>query len=735
MHGDGAALGSRYTLLDMIGQGGMGVVWRARDRASGADRAVKVLRPELAADPAAVTRFVRERTALLKVRHAGVVTVHDLVVEGDRLALVMDLVLGEDLAGYRKRRGGALLPAEAAWLVGQVCAALVAVHEAGLVHRDLKPANVLLDHTTPESPVRLADFGVARIAVGDELTATGNVVGTPRYMAPEVLEGAEPGPAADVYAVGVTLYELLAGRQPFAGNSISAVMHEHLHVAPPPLPDLPAELWTLIEQSLAKQPMARIGAYDLGRRLLAYAESTYTGRFAITVPPNSPARNPTSPPGTLGAPNMSGAHGMPGPSGTQGVSPTSGAHGVSGAHSAFGPSGTGGAFDPGVPDSANGPSATGGAHGASGPGGTGSAAGPNGAGGASGLSGAHGASGPGGAFGTGGGGLGAAHGEFGPRGAGGPSSVGGARGAFGTGGAGGLGGAHGAFGPNGAGGLSSAGGVDGAHGAFGVGGGAAGAAAVSQPSMPTAVNPQQGPGGVGGRSGVGDTLGGTLAVGKRGSGRRRGVLIGAGAAVVAAAVGVGVTLALTGGGGGTKDDQVKAAGEASSGKLAVGVKSGAATPSGKGKSPGASPSASGSGSASPGKSPGASPSQSAPGADAPKATDWACGPRSAADARGHYLTACIRTDGHSVLLRATMDPVASRDDPKLIASNHVQVVLVLKTLDQTNAGRWVSPVCTSLTCTFQMSATPPRGSYRTLAGWMYQGIYEGTGKESPPVTF
>ncbi|MEV4259590.1 serine/threonine-protein kinase, partial [Spirillospora sp. NPDC049652] len=293
MDGDGTALGSRYTLVDMIGQGGMGVVWRARDRVTGEERAVKVLRPELAVDPAAVTRFVRERTALLRVRHQSVVTVHDLVVEGDRLALVMDLVTGEDLAEYRGRRGGALAPAEAAWLVGQVCAALVAVHEAGLVHRDLKPANVLLDHGAPESPVRLADFGVARIASGDDLTATGNIVGTPRYMAPEVLEGAEPGPPADVYAAGITLYELLAGRQPFGGGSISAVLHEHLHVPPPPLPGLPPELWTLLEQSLEKQPMARIGAYDLGRRLMDYARANHRGRFAITLP--SGAQAPSRP--------------------------------------------------------------------------------------------------------------------------------------------------------------------------------------------------------------------------------------------------------------------------------------------------------------------------------------------------------------------------------------------------------------------------------------------------------
>ena len=153
------ALGSRYLLDDRIGQGGMGVVWRARDRVTGAAHAIKVLRPEYAADPAAVARFVRERTALVRFRHPNVMTLYDMIVEGERLALVMDLVAGGDLDAYRQSGGGALSPGEALGLTAQVCDALAAAHAAGIVPRDLKPANVLLD----AGQARLADFGIARI--------------------------------------------------------------------------------------------------------------------------------------------------------------------------------------------------------------------------------------------------------------------------------------------------------------------------------------------------------------------------------------------------------------------------------------------------------------------------------------------------------------------------------------------------------------------------------------------
>jgi len=241
----------------------MGVVWLGRDRITGTAVAIKVLRPELAADPGAVARFVRERNALLRFRHPNVVTLHDMIVEGDCLALVMDLIGGGDLGAYRRSRGGTLPPGEALGLTAQVCDALAAAHAAGIVHRDLKPANVLLD----AGQVRLADFGIARIAGESPATTTGVVVGTIGFMAPEVIRGEEPTPACDVYAAGVTLYELLTGGPPFTGQA-AAVIHDHLETMPSQPAGLPGRLWTLLSACLSKDPAARPPAAFLAGALL-----------------------------------------------------------------------------------------------------------------------------------------------------------------------------------------------------------------------------------------------------------------------------------------------------------------------------------------------------------------------------------------------------------------------------------------------------------------------------------
>ena len=205
----------------------MGTVWRGRDRESGSLCAIKILRPEFAADPAAVTRFVRERMALTRFRHPNVVALRDMIVEGDCLALVMDLVDGGDLDTYRRSCGGTLPLGESLGLTAQVCDALAAAHAAGIVHRDFKPANVLLN----ADQVRLADFGIARIADQSRATTTGMIIGTIAFLAPEVIRGEVPTPACDVYAAGITLHELLTGAQPFTGQ-VATVLHGHLETVP-----------------------------------------------------------------------------------------------------------------------------------------------------------------------------------------------------------------------------------------------------------------------------------------------------------------------------------------------------------------------------------------------------------------------------------------------------------------------------------------------------------------------
>ena len=255
-------LGSRYLLDEQIGQGGMGVVWRGRDKVVGTEYAIKVLRQEYAADADAVTRFVRERTVLMKFRHPAVVSVHDMIVEGDQLALVMDLVVGGDLNGYQRRSGGTLPSAEAARIGAQICDGLAAAHAAGIVHRDLKPANVLLDN----GQVRLADFGVARIIGDQSATTTGTVLGTAAYLAPELLTGSQASPACDVYALGITLYEVLGGQPPFGGH-VAAIMHHHMETAPARIPAVPDPLWDLVSACLAKKPEDRPTAEALAASL------------------------------------------------------------------------------------------------------------------------------------------------------------------------------------------------------------------------------------------------------------------------------------------------------------------------------------------------------------------------------------------------------------------------------------------------------------------------------------
>ena len=251
-------LGSRYRLDERMGEGGLGVVWRGSDIETGAGFAIKLLRPEYARDQAAVARFIRERAALLRFRHPNVVALHDMIVEGVRLALVMDLVADGDLAAHRERSGGTLDPSEARGIMAQVCNALATAHAAGIVHRDLKPANILLDGGT----VRLTDFGIAHIAGEPSLTSEGVFLGTLPYLAPEVIQGDEPTPACDCYAVGVTLYELLSGDLPFPGQA-AAVMHGHLYLTPERPAGIPDDSWRLIAACLDKDPRRRPGAAEL----------------------------------------------------------------------------------------------------------------------------------------------------------------------------------------------------------------------------------------------------------------------------------------------------------------------------------------------------------------------------------------------------------------------------------------------------------------------------------------
>jgi serine/threonine-protein kinase len=264
-------VGSKYLLQETLGRGASGTVWRASVRDTGEIVAVKVLREELGTDPDVVTRFLRERSLLLNLRHPNLVHVRDLVVEGETLALVMDLIDGPDLRTYL-RDNGPLPPAAAALTMAQICDALSVTHAEGVIHRDLKPANIMLARNGDSLYPMLTDFGIARLADSPALTRTHELVGTPSYVAPETAEGRPLTPAVDVYAAGVVLYELVAGHPPFRDTNPIALLHHHLTEMPTRPAGMPDAYWLVTERCLAKQPQVRPDANGLGRALRLAAD-------------------------------------------------------------------------------------------------------------------------------------------------------------------------------------------------------------------------------------------------------------------------------------------------------------------------------------------------------------------------------------------------------------------------------------------------------------------------------
>ncbi|MFI6035742.1 serine/threonine-protein kinase [Streptomyces sp. NPDC051315] len=262
-------IGSRYTAHQILGRGSAGTVWLGE----GPDGpvAVKLLREDLASDEELVGRFVQERTALLGLEHPNVVSVRDLVVDGNDLALVMDLVRGTDLR-TRLERDRRLAPEAAVAIVADVAEGLAAAHAAGVVHRDVKPENVLLDMQGPLGPggshrALLTDFGIAKLIDTPKRTRATKIIGTPDYLAPEIVEGLPPRASVDIYALATVLYELLAGFTPFGGGHPGAVLRRHVTESVAPLPGIPDELWQLIVQCLAKAPASRLRASELAARL------------------------------------------------------------------------------------------------------------------------------------------------------------------------------------------------------------------------------------------------------------------------------------------------------------------------------------------------------------------------------------------------------------------------------------------------------------------------------------
>ena len=283
---DGRCLGGRYRVGALLGAGGMGEVWAAQDLLLDRPVAVKVLGAALAGDGRAAERLRREARAAGRLDHPNIARMLDLGEHDGRPYLVMEFLEGESQAA-RIDRAGPMPAAEAVRVVAAVADALQAAHSAGVVHRDVKPGNVFL---TSGGEVKVLDFGIASAAGEADLT-TGDLLGTAAYLAPERALGQPATPAADLYSLGVVLYELLAGRRPFQGGSDIELAMAHVTARPAPLalvaPSTPPSLVAACEHALAKDPAARpSSAAAFARRLRAPAPATpATLPLALASPP------------------------------------------------------------------------------------------------------------------------------------------------------------------------------------------------------------------------------------------------------------------------------------------------------------------------------------------------------------------------------------------------------------------------------------------------------------------
>ncbi|MBN8610322.1 MAG: serine/threonine protein kinase [Deltaproteobacteria bacterium] len=301
-------IAGRYRILDVLGEGGMGTVYRAEQPALHRRVALKVVRPELSSDASMIARFEREAYASSRITSPHVVVVHDFGrAESGLLYLVMELLEGESLATCLEREGSLPVP-EALRICRDVARALEVAHGAGIVHRDLKPDNVFL---TTQGDVKVLDFGIARIVEGPggptvgNATMTGMIVGTPVYMSPEAISRAPVGPATDLYALGVMLFELLSGQPPFMAAEAVLLMSQHLTAAPPALEALVPSLArkpgiaTLVSRLLAKAPEDRgdtkAVSTELAKLAKQYGDTSQhelarpvVASVPVSVPPKAP---------------------------------------------------------------------------------------------------------------------------------------------------------------------------------------------------------------------------------------------------------------------------------------------------------------------------------------------------------------------------------------------------------------------------------------------------------------
>ena len=279
-----------YEIVDVLGAGGMGQVYKVRNTLSERIEAMKVVLPNMSSDPELAQRFLREIKVQAALDHPNIARLHTAQQFGDQLFMVMEFVDGNSLEKLLEK--GPLALSDSLGYISQVLDALAYAHARTVVHRDIKPANIMI---TPAGVVKLMDFGIARMQTDRRLTRTGHTVGSLFYMSPEQIQGGEPDPRSDLYALGVTLYEMVTGQKPFQGDSDYSIMAAHLQQTPvAPLQlvsDLPPDLSEIILMAIAKDPGGRFQSAEAFRAALRNI--------------NVPAWKPTERTATVVLPSMS----------------------------------------------------------------------------------------------------------------------------------------------------------------------------------------------------------------------------------------------------------------------------------------------------------------------------------------------------------------------------------------------------------------------------------------------
>lgn len=302
----GRSIGGRYQIEALLGQGGMSAVYRATDPNLRRTVAVKLIHPHLSDDPEFVRRFELEAAAVAQLRHPNIIQVYDFNHDAEVYYMVLEYVAGETLQSRLRTlhaAGQRLGLGEAAQIMATVCDAVEYAHRRGMIHRDLKPANVMLE---PQGQPILMDFGVAKIVGGQQHTATGAIVGTVAYMSPEQIRGSKVDERADLYSLGIMLYEMTAGRPPFEGDSAMTVMFKHVNEPPPDIQQynaaLPLEFKDIIFKALEKDPARRYQtAAEMARDLRALR------LLQTAVTPPGPATEVSAPAETQGGGGVAAA--------------------------------------------------------------------------------------------------------------------------------------------------------------------------------------------------------------------------------------------------------------------------------------------------------------------------------------------------------------------------------------------------------------------------------------------